>query len=146
MAEVLEEASRPYEGFDSYFDFISAEYERKRNDLVESLIAAEFRPILPEGGFFIVADTSAHSFPETFALQPGPTGVSPVSRDWALARWLTCDIGVTPIPPSAFYTSERAHLAANLARFAFCKSDDTLVEGKKRLTALGEAVRTRNSR
>ena len=69
-----------------------------------------------------------------------------MSRDWGLARWMTCDVGVTPIPPSAFYTPERAHLAANLARFAFCKTDPTLAEGKKRLEALGATVRDRQNK
>jgi hypothetical protein len=33
---------------------------RKRDDLAESLKLAKLRPIMPEGGFFIMADTSAH--------------------------------------------------------------------------------------
>lgn len=51
-------------------------------------------------------------------------------------RWFTEDVGITPIPPSAFYTDDRKELAANLARFAFCKQDKTLVEAHKRFMAL----------
>ena len=51
-------------------------------------------------------------------------------------RWFTEDVGITPIPPSAFYTSERKELASNLARFAFCKQDVTLIEANKRFLAL----------
>lgn len=50
-------------------------------------------------------------------------GRSPATRDWAFARWMTCEHGVTNIPPSAFYTPENQKLAANLARYAFCKTD-----------------------
>lgn len=42
---------------------------------------------------------------------------------------------------SAFYMAERKHLAADLARFACCKTDDTLTEGRKRLEKLGESLR-----
>jgi aspartate/methionine/tyrosine aminotransferase len=69
LAEVLTLSELPYEGHSSYFTYICAEYERKRNDLVAALRVAELRPIIPEGGFFVVADTSAHSFPEKYALQ-----------------------------------------------------------------------------
>lgn len=53
------------------------------------------------------------------------------------SRWLTIEVGVTPIPPSAFYVQSTKHLAKNMARFAFCKTDPALEEGKKRLEILG---------
>jgi len=46
---------------------------------------------------------------------------------------MTKEIGVAPIPPSAFYSSEHIHLPANLARFCFIKTDDMLTEAAKRL-------------
>ncbi len=48
------------------------------------------------------------------------------------------EVGVTPIPPSAFYVPETKYLAKNMARFAFCKTDPALEEGRKRLESLGE--------
>lgn len=42
----------------------------------------------------------------------------------AFLRWLTSEIGVAAIPPSCFYVPHDAHLAANLARFCFAKSDE----------------------
>jgi aspartate/methionine/tyrosine aminotransferase len=58
---------------------------------------------------------------------------STVPRDWQLCRWLTRDIGVAAIPPSAFYSTEHQSLAANFARFAFCKKDETIRAGGERL-------------
>lgn len=52
---------------------------------------------------------------------------------------MTVEKGITPIPPSAFYTPETKHLATNLARFAFCKQDATLVESKVRFGKLTTA-------
>eukprot|EP01042_Synura_sphagnicola_P001579 gene1579-1834_t len=112
-------------------------YQLKRDHLVASLRAAHLHPYVPEGGFFIIADTSAHHPDKAYEDIPGPTGESPVTRDWAFARWLTAEVGVTPIPPSAFYTPLNKPLAANLARFAFCKTDATLDEARVRLEKLG---------
>lgn len=137
VAEILQRADEPYEGFPTYYKYINNVYEEKMKGLVESLRRGNFEPIVPDAGFFVIADTSAHTVPAKFFEQPAPSGAAP-TRDWAFARWLTEDAGITPIPPSAFYTPERASLAANLARFAFCKRDETLVEANKRFVALAE--------
>ena len=44
-------------------------------------------------------------------------------------------VGVTAIPVSAFYSPANAHLAGNLARFCFCKTDDMLEAAAQRLRA-----------
>lgn len=66
-----------------------------------------------------------------------------VCRDWALCRWLTIEGKVAAIPPSAFYSPAHKPLAAGLARFAYCKDDDTLLGSKANLSkfvaALGRA-------
>lgn len=116
MAEVLEMSDRPYEGHPTYYHYVNSLYERKMRGLVESLRAGNFNPIVPEAGFFVIADTSRHTVPPSFFEEPAPNGETPVSRDWAFARWLTVVGGITPIPPSAFYTPERRVLAANLGK------------------------------
>ncbi len=136
ISAVIKRSDAPYEGFDNYYQYIRAEYQRKRDFLVKALEAANLSPVIPDAGFFIIADTSKHSFPERFLLEPGPSGESPVTRDWAFCRWLTVEVGVTPIPPSAFYIPKTKHLAKNMARFAFCKTDEYLEEGRKRLLTL----------
>jgi aspartate/methionine/tyrosine aminotransferase len=56
--------------------------------------------------------------------------------DYQFCRWLTKEIGVAAIPPSAFYSNENASAVANYARFAFCKRDETLREAEKRMQKL----------
>lgn len=87
VATIIDEADRPYNGFSDYYEYVKHEYERKRDFLVSVLSAAHLKPVVPEGGFFVIADTSAHSFPETYFDQPGPAGEVPVTRDWAFARY-----------------------------------------------------------
>lgn len=100
--------------------------------------SAGLKPIMPEGGFFIVADTSAFTVPDKYMQETTPASPSPMSRDWAFCRWLTLEVGVAAIPPSAFYNDEHKPLAQNHARFAFCKADESIVEAKARFQkALG---------
>jgi len=89
VAEIIEAADAPYEGYSSYYDYVRNEYQQKRDYLAQALKDAHFIPIIPEGGYFIIADTSRHNdVPESYRLEPGPSGESPVSRDWAFARYV----------------------------------------------------------
>ena len=91
-------------------------------------------PIVPNGAFFIMADTSSIDFPQHYLEEETDAmPASPMPRDWAMSRWLTQEVGVTAIPPSAFYGQDTLHLAKDLLRFAFCKGDDTILEAHKRL-------------
>jgi kynurenine---oxoglutarate transaminase / cysteine-S-conjugate beta-lyase / glutamine---phenylpyruvate transaminase len=127
--------SAPYGDYENYYDYLAAEYSRKRSILAKALHNAGMSPIMPPGGFFIMADTSHIDFPfdRTERTEAMPAGVSGLPRDWSLSRWLTMNVGVTAIPPSAFYSPQNIPLAANLLRFAFCKGDATLYEAERRL-------------
>ena len=57
---------------------------------------------------------------------------NPMPRDWAMSRWMTKEVGVTAIPPSAFYEKDHCYLGKDLLRFAFCKNDLTLLEAESR--------------
>ena len=121
--------------FTSYYTYLASEYQRKRSILVDALKVAGMTPIIPPGGFFIMADTTQIDFPyETkyskLVTEAMPT--FPMPRDWALSRWLTEEVGVTAIPPSAFYSIPNIHFAQNMLRFAFCKGDDTIQEAHVR--------------
>jgi hypothetical protein len=68
------------------------------------LVAAGLRPIAPEGGFFIIADTSNVAVPESY--MSVSTKACPVmTRDWAFCRFLTLEHKVACIPPSAFFVA-----------------------------------------
>lgn len=127
VADSLVIAEQPYEGAESFYASLNASYLAKRTLMCDALRAAGIEPIVPEGGFFIVGDTSKIVLPEKYAAD------TTVTRDWALCRWLTEEIGVAAIPPSAFYCDENKELAANYARFAFCKTDDVLRDAAQRL-------------
>jgi N-succinyldiaminopimelate aminotransferase len=103
-----------------YYDDLRAGYRRRRDLLCEGLDAAGFRPFVPEGTYFILADFSA--------LSDLP--------DREFARELCARHGVAAVPPSVFYL-ERPEEACSLLRFAFCKERATLEEGARRLAGMG---------
>ena len=57
--------------------------------------------------------------------------------DWQFCRKLASDYGVVAIPASSFFStdSEVAESFGPLARFAFCKTDETLRKATDRLKA-----------
>jgi aspartate/methionine/tyrosine aminotransferase len=112
-----------------YFDWLPQMYQAKRDKLVASLQQSGLIPTVPEGSYFIVADTSE------LKLAAGQLAATDTLRDVAVCRWFTRDVGVTAIPPSAFYSDAHKHLAGKLARFCFCKTDEVLEEASRRMRA-----------
>jgi N-succinyldiaminopimelate aminotransferase len=104
-----------------YYAWLRQMYQAKRDLLVDVLRSAGLRPLSPDGTYFVMADITTQGFDD----------------DAQFCRHLTTEVGVAAIPPSAFYCDEHRHLAAQLARFCFCKEDATLQAAATRLTRLG---------
>lgn len=121
-----------------YFEELKEMYDGKRRKLVNMLEKSGLRPIAPQGSYFVVADTSEIK-DERFMNFRVPEGILPPGkemakeRDYQFCRWLTCQVGVAAIPPSAFYSEQNKHLAQHLARFTFCKRDEVLDAAAERL-------------
>jgi len=81
-------------------------YQLRRDRLLDGLARTGLRPYVPEGTYFVIADTSAF-----------PTFVDDVD----FCRRLISEVGVAAIPPSAFYCEEHRHLARRHARSASAK-------------------------
>lgn len=118
VAVALEEA-----GTRKYFAWLGAMYQAKRDRLLAVLDDVGLAPIVPDGSYFIIVDTSSLAVPV-------PAGTR---RDVAVCRWLTGEVGVAAIPPSPFYSGPHQHLTDQMARFTFCKTDDMLEEAARRL-------------
>jgi aspartate/methionine/tyrosine aminotransferase len=106
-----------------YYDELRAAYHARRALLVDALRASGLKPFVPAGAYYVLAD---------FAALPQAAGLDDVQ----FARWLTAEVGVAAIPPSAFYVEADRHLARTLVRFAFCKREETLQAAAERLARL----------
>ncbi|MGH2523761.1 MAG: methionine aminotransferase [Anaerolineales bacterium] len=102
---------------DEYYQSLVTNYQTKRDFLAGALQQAGLRVSLPQGTYFIMADFSPLGYDD----------------DVAFCRWLTTEVGVAAIPPTAFYSDEHKHLGRTWARFAFCKRLETLEKAAERL-------------
>jgi aspartate/methionine/tyrosine aminotransferase len=100
-----------------YYDRFRAEYTARYRLLEEILISAGLPVLLTEGSYFLMADIS-------------PTGFR---DDVTFCRYLTTEVGVAAIPPSAFYARQTD--LPLLARFCFAKREETLRAAQQRLLA-----------
>jgi N-succinyldiaminopimelate aminotransferase len=105
---------------DSYFADLREMYQHKRDFLMQVLAQTLLKPLKPQGGYFVMADTSALG----------------LADDRACTDYLIQEIGVASIPPASFYSSPNRHLAHHLTRFGICKTDDTLRAAAQRLEKL----------
>lgn len=121
--------SRPTtDGLSPYWTELRKDLAAKRSRMVGILERARMRPILPQGGYFLLADfsTLARLFPQ-YSGQGHSIGVNRSnSNDFKFARWLSREKHLQGIPASAFYSEQNKHLAKDLIRFCFIKAEETL--------------------
>lgn len=101
---------------DGFFARLLADYRARRDALTAGLAAAGLTVLPVQGSYFALADL-------------GPGG-----DDVAFCRSLPERCGVAAIPVSAFYGDDAP--VRRFVRFAFCKRDETLAEGIRRLATL----------
>uniref|UniRef100_A0AAQ6IHL5 Kynurenine--oxoglutarate transaminase 3 n=1 Tax=Anabas testudineus TaxID=64144 RepID=A0AAQ6IHL5_ANATE len=105
---------REYELFgtpESYFQQLPAMLHLKRKKLASCLEGVGLQPVMPEGGYFMIADISSSTKDEP--------------PDFRFVKWLTKEKGLGTIPVSAFYSPEHSKEFDKYIRFCFVK-DSTL--------------------
>ena len=113
MAAALEKA--PQLG---YYDELARDYGQRRDALKSALDEAGLSTLPVGGAYFLMSDISQFGF----------------ETDVTFCRWLTAEIGVAAVPPSAFYLDPaRAPL---LARFCFAKKPETIQLAAERLAMI----------
>jgi N-succinyldiaminopimelate aminotransferase len=105
---------------DTYYSAFRQMYAAKLQLFLEALAPTglQYRP--PEGTYFVLTDFSA-------IFKGSPT---------EFTRYLISEIGVACIPPETFYCPEHVHIGSHYVRFAFCKSDELLIQAREALAKL----------
>jgi N-succinyldiaminopimelate aminotransferase len=106
---------------DAYFQQLAAEYQARRDFLMDALSASGLRPTRPAAGFFILADLSHF----------------PTANGREFCRHLAREFGVVPVPTDTFYVHEE--YGERIARFTFCPRWQTLETAARRLARLRNA-------
>ena len=103
---------------DQYYLDLAANYEKRRDALVDILERHHFTCYEPDGAYYIMTDISAFGFAD----------------DVEFARYLVKDVGVAAVPGSSFYKNPA--IGRTKLRFCFCKRDETLREADRRMEKL----------
>jgi aminotransferase len=107
---------------DDYYAHLSTDYVVRRDQLLGALRRTGFRPFVPRGAYYIMADISPFGFAD----------------DFAFARYLVDEIGVAAVPGSSFFHDPAQ--GSQLIRFCFCKKAETLQAAEDRLARLRDRV------
>ena len=103
---------------DKFYTGLAADYQRKRDLMMDILGRHGFTAYQPGGAYYVMADVSRFGF----------------GSDSEFAQYLVKDIGVATVPGSSFYIDPAA--APPTVRFCFSKRDETLHEADRRLARL----------
>ncbi len=99
----------------AYYTEMALAYRRRRDLLCGSLLQAGFTLQPPQGAYYVLADYSALARED----------------DTTFATRLVKEAGVATVPISSFMTAA----PPAMVRFAFCKTEDLLIEAGQRLLA-----------
>jgi kynurenine aminotransferase len=114
------------------------DYLKKKKIISEVFDELRLPYTSPDGAYYILVNTSKIQVPENY---PFPSILDGRGKDFKTCYWLTKEIGVCSIPPSEFYEKDHWSLAADFARFAFCKTEDVLEQAAERLRKLKPYIR-----
>lgn len=103
---------------DAYYTEMCHEYRVKRDMLADALTKKGFRPYLPQGAYYMLAEFDADRYRD----------------DVDAAESILRDVGVACIPGSAFYVDPQD--GKNQLRFCFAKQIPDLEEACHRLAKL----------
>ena len=107
---------------DEYYTGLAAKYLKKRDFLFNTLRDTGFKPHLPKGSYYIMAEIS--ELKKRLGIQD----------DYSFCKALIEKTGVATVPGTSFYSGNNKGI--DQIRFTYCKKDQTLEEVRKRLSLL----------
>ncbi|XP_024942705.1 kynurenine--oxoglutarate transaminase 3 isoform X2 [Cephus cinctus] len=120
VAVGFEEEIKKFGQPDCYFHSLAKELLPKREYMAKFLCDVGMTPVVPEGGYFMVANWTALA--DKVRLQEEEDA----NKDYRFTKWMTKNVGVQGIPPSAFYSDQHKHLGEDNVRYCFIKKDENL--------------------
>lgn len=106
----------------SYYQELRADYEQRRDFMVEALIRTGFTVFPPSGAYYVMAGISQFGFRD----------------DVVFTDWLVRELGIAVVPGSSFFS--RPEDGSHLVRFAFPKGMKTLERAADRLMSMSSRM------
>ncbi|XP_037956045.1 kynurenine--oxoglutarate transaminase 3 isoform X2 [Teleopsis dalmanni] len=117
---------------DCYFRSLPKELKVKRDFMAKFLQDAGMKPTVPEGGYFMLADWT------NLEKQININEEKDKYRDYKFTKWMTKNMGLQGIPPSAFYSEQNKNLGENFVRYCFIKKQENLEKAAELLKKLNK--------
>ncbi|XP_055905159.1 kynurenine aminotransferase [Eupeodes corollae] len=108
-----------------YFNYLPKDLKKKRDYMAKFLEEAGMKATIPDGGYFMLADWSSLENKVDMASETDKY------RDYRFTKWMTKNMGLQGIPPSAFYSEKNKPLAENYVRYCFMKKDENLEKAEE---------------
>ena len=124
VARAFELELQRLESPNCYFKSISVDLQKKRDYIAKILKEAGMEPVIPEGGYFILADWSK------LADKIDLRSETDAQKDFRFAKWLSKTKKLQGIPPSAFFSKDHKHIGEPYIRFCFIKNDTSLAKAE----------------
>ncbi|KAL9846299.1 kynurenine--oxoglutarate transaminase 3 isoform 7-T7 [Geothlypis trichas] len=102
-----------------YFYSLSRELESKRDRMAQLLKGAGLKPVIPDGGYFMIVDVSTLNVDLSDVDEKQP-------YDYKFVKWMISSKKLSAIPLSAFCALETKKQFEKYIRFCFIKKDSTL--------------------
>jgi len=115
---------------ETYWTQLSAMLLKKREFMYKILSSLGLKPIIPEGGYFMIADCKELIDRIDLTEFDDKKG-----KTLAFVKWLSKN-GLQGLPMSIFYCDQYKHLGESFVRFCFFKDDQTLAKAEKVLAKL----------
>jgi len=127
LSYAIPQATKPYEGYETYYEWLRSQFKSKRVVLESGLKSIGIEPLQSRGGFFLLGKLPDASIPLKYSNSDEP-------YDWKYCRMLANECGIVGIPASPFFSSginsgsvDYSRISKDhMARFAFCKKDQTM--------------------
>eukprot|EP00096_Caligus_rogercresseyi_P014770 TRINITY_DN725_c0_g1_i5.p1 TRINITY_DN725_c0_g1~~TRINITY_DN725_c0_g1_i5.p1 ORF type:complete len:424 (-),score=135.33 TRINITY_DN725_c0_g1_i5:169-1440(-) len=125
VARGLEREMERLESPECYFKSISRDLQEKRDYIARVLKDIGMNPVIPEGGYFILADWSA------FKDKVDLSSETDKHMDYKFVKWLLKNRKLQVIPPSAFFSEDHKHIGESFIRLCFIKHNDSLQKAEE---------------
>ncbi|XP_064416158.1 kynurenine--oxoglutarate transaminase 3 isoform X2 [Latimeria chalumnae] len=102
-----------------YFNSLPRELESKRDRMAQLLKALKMKPVIPEGGYFMIADVSGLNVDLSDMKDDDP-------YDYKFIKWMIKNKKLAAIPMTAFCSSHTKKEFEKYIRFCFIKKDSTI--------------------
>jgi len=125
VARGLEKEMARIDSPECFFNSIGPDLQKKRDAIAKVLEDIGLNPVVPEGGYFIMADWSK------FADKVDLSGEPDEQADYRFVKWLCKNKKLLGIPPSAFFSGPHKHIGESYIRLCFIKNDESLKAAEK---------------